>query len=71
MVGSDHINAFSRLTQVSRETILSLAKYEEILKIYNKNLNLVGKSTLNNIWNRHFLDSFKLLILLIKIVKLQ
>ncbi len=61
MVGSDHINAFSRLTQVSRETILSLAKYEEILKIYNKNLNLVGKSTLNNIWNRHFLDSFQVI----------
>ena len=32
MVGSDHIDAFSRLTRVSRETISSLAKYEEILK---------------------------------------
>ena len=57
MVGSDHIDAFSRLTRVSRETILSLTKYEEILKIHNKSLNLIGKSTLNNIWNRHFLDS--------------
>ena len=61
MVGSEHIDAFSRLTQVSRETISSLVKYEEILKDYNKNLNLVGKSTINNIWNRHFLDSFQLI----------
>ena len=61
MVGSDHIDAFSRLTRVSRETISSLAKYEEILKIHNKNLNLIGKSTLNNIWNRHFLDSFQVI----------
>ncbi len=61
MVGSDHIDAFSRLTRVSRETILSLTKYEEILKIHNKSLNLIGKSTLNNIWNRHFLDSFQVI----------
>ena len=61
MVGSSQIVTFSRLTQVSRETISSLVKYEEILKDYNKNLNLVGKSTINNIWNRHFLDSFQLI----------
>ena len=35
MVGSGQIDAFSRLTQVSRETISSLERYEEILKIYN------------------------------------
>ena len=66
MVVSEHIDAFSRLTRVSRETIVSLAKYEEILKIYNKNLNLVGKSTLNDIWNRHFLDSFQVIDLIDK-----
>ena len=42
MVGADNIDAFSRLTRVSRETISSLTKYEEILKIHNKNLNLIG-----------------------------
>tara|TARA_Y100001970_G_C14114719_1_gene792892 strand:+ start:523 stop:1161 length:639 start_codon:yes stop_codon:yes gene_type:complete len=61
MVGSPQIVTFSRFTQVSRETIDSLTKYEEILKIWNKDLNLVGKSTIKDIWNRHFLDSFQVI----------
>ena len=54
---SDDIATFSSITQVSRETITSLIKYEEMLIEANKSLNLVGKSTINQIWNRHFLDS--------------
>ena len=61
MVDDKQILTFSRFTQVSRETISSLTKYAEILKVYNKNLNLVGKSTLNDIWIRHFLDSFQVI----------
>jgi len=51
------IDTFTRFTQVSRETINSLYIYEKLLIEYNKKLNLIGKSTINNIWNRHFLDS--------------
>ena len=51
------IDTFSRFTQVSRETITSLNKYEDILIKANKTLNLVGNSTINDIWTRHFLDS--------------
>ena len=51
------IYTFSRFSQVSRETIRSLKKYENILVESNKNLNLIGKSTINEIWIRHFLDS--------------
>ena len=51
------IDTFSRFTQVSRETISSLKKYEEILIEGNKKLNLIGNSTINNIWTRHYLDS--------------
>ena len=51
------IDTFSRFTQVSRETITSLKKYEYLLVEANKSLNLIGKSTINSIWNRHFLDS--------------
>ncbi len=54
---STQIATFSRFTQVSRETITSLKKYEKILINCNKNLNLIGKSTINQIWLRHFLDS--------------
>ena len=51
------IDTFSRFTQVSRETISSLKKYEDILIKANKTLNLVGNSTISEIWSRHFLDS--------------
>ena len=58
---SRQIDTFSRFTRVSRETITSLIKYEYLLSKANQKLNLIGKSTLNEIWIRHFLDSFQLI----------
>jgi len=55
----DQIDTFTRYSQVSRETIKSLILYEKFLIKGNKNLNLVGNSTINYIWHRHFLDSFQ------------
>ena len=55
------IDTFCRLFRVSRETIASLNQYEKMLIKANKNLNLVGKSTLKDIWFRHFLDSFQVI----------
>ena len=51
------IDTFCRYSRVSRETIRSLEKYEELLIKANKKVNLIGNSTVNNIWHRHFLDS--------------
>ena len=51
------IATFNRITQVSRETITSLKKYEDILIQANQTLNLIGNSTIKEIWIRHFLDS--------------
>jgi len=58
---SIQIDTFNRISRVSRETIISLEKYEEMLIIANKSLNLIGNSTVPEIWNRHFLDSFQLI----------
>ena len=55
------IDTFSRFAQVSRETISSLKKYEDLLIKANKTLNLVGKSTIKDIWIRHFLDSVQVI----------
>ena len=55
------IDTFSRFTQVSRETITSLKKYEDLLIKANKTLNLVGNSTIKDIWIRHFLDSVQVI----------
>ena len=51
------IDTFTRITRVSRETITSLKRYEDILIKANKSFNLIGDSTINDIWIRHFLDS--------------
>jgi 16S rRNA (guanine527-N7)-methyltransferase len=55
------IDTFTRFSRVSRETITSLKKYEDILINANKTLNLIGKSTINDIWTRHFLDSVQVI----------
>ena len=57
----DQIDTFCRFTQVSRETIISLKKYEDLLVKANKSLNLVANSTINQIWIRHFLDSVQVI----------
>ena len=51
------IDTFNRFAQVSRETITSLKKYEDALINANKTLNLIGKSTIKDIWIRNFIDS--------------
>ena len=61
MVRSAQIDTFYRYTRVSRETIRSLIIYENILVKSNKSLNLIGKSTINQIWIRHFLDSYQVI----------
>ena len=58
---SIEIDTFSRFTRVSRETITSLVKYENLLIQANKSLNLIGNSTINQIWIRHFLDSYQVI----------
>ena len=55
------IDTFTRFTRVSRETITSLIKYENTLIKANKTLNLVGNSTIKDIWTRHFLDSVQVI----------
>tara|TARA_B100000029_G_scaffold151119_1_gene146252 strand:+ start:93 stop:728 length:636 start_codon:yes stop_codon:yes gene_type:complete len=64
MDNSIKIDTFSRFTRVSRETINSLILYENLLLNANKKLNLIGKSTTNDIWIRHFLDSAQVIDLI-------
>ena len=70
MVNDVHIDTFSRFIQVSRETIESLKKYENLIIESNKKLNLIGKSTIESIWIRHFLDSAQVIDLIDKNDKL-
>jgi 16S rRNA (guanine527-N7)-methyltransferase len=42
---------------VSRETIERLEKFEEVLLKWNPRINLVSKSSLTDLWQRHIVDS--------------
>ena len=42
---------------VSRETLGRLEKYEALLRKWNPTINLVSRSTLDQVWQRHFVDS--------------
>lgn len=49
---------------VSRETLIKLDRYAELLADWQTRMNLVGPSTLADVWERHFRDSAQLLPLL-------
>ena len=51
------VEFFIKKFNVSRETIEKLNKYKDFLLINNKLLNLIGKTTENQIFTRHFQDS--------------
>lgn len=53
----------SRL-DVSRETLEKLITYHDLLHKWQKKINLVSNTTLDNAWERHFLDSAQLYPLL-------
>ncbi|HXP31803.1 MAG TPA: 16S rRNA (guanine(527)-N(7))-methyltransferase RsmG [Stellaceae bacterium] len=51
---------FGRLSNVSRETLDRLGLYVELLRAWNRRINLVGRSTIGDVWRRHVLDSAQL-----------
>ncbi len=54
---------FELQTGVSRETYEKLDRYVELVKKWSPRINLVGRSTLSDIWTRHILDSAQLVSL--------
>ena len=60
MTRDRQIEIFKRLYDVSRETINQLLDYEKLILSYQKDFNLVGRGTLDQIWIRHFADSAKI-----------
>lgn len=52
---------FAREFDVSRETLEALRAYVALLEEWQAKINLVGPSTVSDIWRRHILDSAQLL----------
>ncbi|MGB0749756.1 MAG: 16S rRNA (guanine(527)-N(7))-methyltransferase RsmG [Magnetospiraceae bacterium] len=57
-------NAFQEITGVSRETLDRLRAYADLLRHWQKRINLIGPATVPDLWRRHFLDSAQLFPLL-------
>lgn len=55
---------FAAETGVSRETLDRFRLYAALLTKWQRAVNLIGKSTADDIWARHFLDSAQLFPLL-------
>ena len=45
----------------SDEKIDKISKYIDLLLIFNKKYNLISKSTENEVWSRHILDSAQII----------
>ncbi len=58
---TDEAQRFAAAFDVSRETLDRLSLYAELLRKWNPAINLVSKSTLPDLWTRHFADSAQLL----------
>jgi 16S rRNA (guanine527-N7)-methyltransferase len=59
--GSDE---FAAATGVSRETLARLKIYAELLADWNSRHNLVSRTSLHDLWRRHFWDSAQLTALI-------
>jgi 16S rRNA (guanine527-N7)-methyltransferase len=53
--------AFASTFDVSRETLAKFDGYADLLIDWQQRMNLVGPSTLPQLWHRHFTDSAQLL----------
>jgi len=55
------LEAFQRcFPDVSRETLDRLTLYAELLSRWQARINLIGPATKDDLWKRHFLDSYQL-----------
>lgn len=50
--------------EISKEQEEQLKKYVDFLLKYNEKINLIGKSTIDDIWNRHIIDSLQVIKLI-------
>lgn len=57
-------DSFASETNVSRETLERLGLYALTLEKWQKKINLVSRTTLPDLWRRHFLDSAQVFDLL-------
>jgi 16S rRNA (guanine527-N7)-methyltransferase len=56
-------DAFAQAFDVSHETLVALKKYADLVPHWQKAVNLVAPSTLDELWHRHLADSAQVMAL--------
>lgn len=56
-MGTEYRSEFQDAFNVSRETIARLDAYAALIEKWNPAINLISKSTIGTLWQRHFHDS--------------
>jgi len=55
------LNALEKAYDVNKERKKLLESYVRLIKKSQESLNLIGRSTISNIWERHIIDSIQIL----------
>ena len=55
------LNALETVYEVNKERKKLLENYVRMIKKSQESLNLIGRSTISNIWERHIIDSIQIL----------
>lgn len=55
------LNALENVYEVNKERKKLLENYVRMIKKSQESLNLIGRSTISNIWERHIIDSIQIL----------
>ena len=59
-IDSVYFNKINSLVDINENIFNNLCKYVDFLLLWNKKMNLISKSTENDIWERHIIDSIQL-----------
>ena len=51
---------FQSAVQISDKALERFVLYADLLRRWQKKINLIGPATISNLWSRHFLDSAQL-----------
>lgn len=57
-------NNINNIVKISNEQFESLRSYVNFLLGYNNKINLIGRSTIEDIWNRHIIDCLQIIKLI-------
>ena len=55
------LNALEKVYDINKERKKLLESYVRMIKKSQESLNLIGRSTISNIWERHIIDSIQIL----------